>query len=393
MPEIINNIQCHKNIISQNNNFKYSLCKFDLFTSIFDAYNTYSLKKEIKFHSIPVEEKKYDDNSIIYSNFHYMLNNLLNVLDHNKKTIYTNQSNHVKHKNIQNNTIDINNDNHAIQFNDFLRNTFNIKIKQENNEAFLKKKLSRQINRIVKKYKNDITKNNKIYEHYPINKSSNLHFSQTKNQSYQKQLNWFIKNIDFSDHDKKIVFTSDVNKFKNDLDFPKIENKIYTEINHQNKLNLLSSNELDLLNIQKIVLQDSNNFIKWKDFISQKILSFIAHNNSHAKINLKPESLGSINIIMNIKNNNIILQLISENHKVRILFNKCIPFLSHELNKQGMILEKCNILSSLKHYRNIYNNKKCSKKSIDSINQFQKTINTCEQKSSFMEYKKIDWYV
>lgn len=395
MSEIMNHIIFQNNTINENNNFLYSLNKLDVFTSIFNIYNVSALKKEIKLNTILAEEKKYNDKNIIYFNFNYILNNLLNMFNKNEISYNSTELKMIKDKNIKKKTIDIKNDNNSIQFNSFLKNIRKIKQIKEYRKIFLKKKLSHQIQENKNQYKNNIKQNNQTYKLNNINKVKNLQFSKIRSQDLQKKIKFCKEKINIIHDNKKIALALDFKIAQNNLERSNIDNKFSTIINNQYKSNILNQEEFESLNIQKIVLKSSNNFIEWKNSINQKILSLISKNYSQVKINLKPESLGSINIIINMKNDNIILQFVSTHNKVRMLLNECVPFLSNELKKQGIKLKKCNIFSSFKHYTN-NNYKTCSKKYINDIDKFEKKINIYEKEINFIKYKrteKTDWYV
>ncbi|QCI23646.1 hypothetical protein D9V74_00375 [Buchnera aphidicola (Macrosiphoniella sanborni)] len=233
------------------------------------------------------------------------------------------------------------------------------------------------------------------YIHYKKNNLNNLkkinHISslRIKKESIQNRINFFKDNIIKNNNNKKIIFLLD---FQNILSLSERTNKIYSIFNNKNTSYILNKDDSEALRMQKVILKDSENFIRWKNFINDRILLLIGNKNSEAKINFRSNRLGYINILIHIQDNAIILNFISKYNTVRTFLDNCMPFLCNSLKKKGIKLEKYNIFSSLQH-QEINNYTNFSDKNNYFSHKYPRKTNMYEKKNNFRKYPIIDCYV
>lgn len=217
---------------------------------------------------------------------------------------------------------------------------------------------------------------------------------QIKNRSYQKIMHILRDNIDTiqHEHNRKILFPLDVKNFSNPLLLFKENNNNDSALGQENVLYNLNKIASDQLGIQKIFIKSLKNFVVWSNLINRKILQLILNKNSQAEIHLKDGSLGRINIFMHMKDNAIKLNFVTQDNIVRVFLDDCMPFLRNSLKKEGIKLEKYNILSLLKNQKVNYDDIS-SNKYINNASQDHTKINMYEKKNNSDKYKTIDYYV
>ncbi|QFQ32950.1 hypothetical protein FQV33_02430 [Buchnera aphidicola (Aphis fabae)] len=92
--------------------------------------------------------------------------------------------------------------------------------------------------------------------------------------------------------------------------------------------------------------------MQWKKAISQQVLLSISNKENKAEIRLQPESLGSIYVKIQMKDDQAKLKFISDHTEIKNFLNNCIPFLRDSLNKNGIFLKKVNISSFFNSEKN-----------------------------------------
>lgn len=374
MLEIICNIASQKNTpFKKSDNFFDIIYESDLSKSIFNQLNKFLLTKEMEFDNVLTEEKKDDDNkSIICANF--IINNLLNILIKKDIVIDSKNFNNIKDDETQKKKID-KDENSLLNTIYFLKNIKNFKTKK-NKEIFKILKTETLLNKLIKN-ENEFKQTNELNN---ISITNNL---------YLKKINNQISNIDkskvkFTKDEKKIIFPLNIKKNKDVSSLYKNFNTIDNMIDKRNLFKIFHKQEAMKLHIEPLILNDTKNSIEWKKLISQKILLSIFNKYNQAEIHLKPEYLGSIHIIISMKNNAVILKFISKYNEVRKFLDSYMPFLRNSLTKNGIKLEEFNIYSSLKNEKlKIYKN-------IDYINNFKKIFNIHEKNLNSTKHTPID---
>ena len=374
MLEIICNIASQKNTpFKKSDNFFDIIYESDLSKSIFNQLNKFLLTKEMEFDNVLTEEKKDDDNkSIICANF--IINNLLNILIKKDIVIDSKNFNNIKDDETQKKKID-KDENSLLNTIYFLKNIKNFKTKK-NKEIFKILKTETLLNKL-RKNENEFNQTNELNN---ISITNNL---------YLKKINNQISNIDkskvkFTKDEKKIIFPLNIKKNKDVSSLYKNFNTIDNMIDKRNLFKIFHKQEAMKLHIEPLILNDTKNSIEWKKLISQKILLSIFNKYNQAEIHLKPEYLGSIHIIISMKNNAVILKFISKYNEVRKFLDSYMPFLRNSLTKNGIKLEEFNIYSSLKNEKlKIYKN-------IDYINNFKKIFNIHEKNLNSTKHTPID---
>ncbi|WP_284443263.1 flagellar hook-length control protein FliK [Buchnera aphidicola] len=374
MLEIICNIASQKNTpFKKSDNFFDIIYESDLSKSIFNQLNKFLLTKEMEFDNVLTEEKKDDDNkSIICANF--IINNLLNILIKKDIVIDSKNFNNIKDDETQKKKID-KDENSLLNTIYFLKNIKNFKTKK-NKEIFKILKTETLLNKLIKN-ENEFKQTNELNN---ISITNNL---------YLKKINNQISNIDkskvkFTKDEKKIIFPLNIKKNKDVSSLYKNFNTIDNMIDKRNLFKIFHKQEAMKLHIEPLILNDTKNSIEWKKLISQKILLSIFNKYNQVEIHLKPEYLGSIHIIISMKNNAVILKFISKYNEVRKFLDSYMPFLRNSLTKNGIKLEEFNIYSSLKNEKlKIYKN-------IDYINNFKKIFNIHEKNLNSTKHTPID---
>ncbi|QCI22541.1 flagellar hook-length control protein FliK [Buchnera aphidicola] len=244
--------------------------------------------------------------------------------------------------------------------------------------------LKREIlsNKLIKN-KNGYNQNN---ERNNINIINNLYLKKINNGTSTKKIKNFdiyINKVNLTKDEKKIIFPLDVKKNKSISSLCKKINTIDNIIDKRNVLKVYDKQESIELHNEPLIFNDTKNYIEWKKLISQKILLSIFNKYNQAEIHLKPEFLGSIHIIISMKNNAVKLKFISKYNEVRKFLDSYIPFLRNSLTQKGIKLEEFNIYSSFK-------NKKLKNKNIDYINNFKKKNNIYEKNLTLIKYTPID---
>ena len=313
MFEIINNITLEKNITANiNNNNVNTIQDQFLSTPIFNELNKYLISKEIEFVNVLTEEKKDNNKNITSTNF--IIHSLLNIF--NSKDIYLNSNNFdsLKNNKVKKKKIDSYNKN-LLKKIIFFKNVKYFKDKEVN-------KKSKILN--VKPLPFQSSKNKNQF--FPVNAlnnmniTKNLHIINSNNQLDQKKNNFFNIDTDtskFIKNGKNIIFDTDIKSYKNNFFTLKNANKTDNFMCEINFLKKSEKKEHCKSTIEPLIFYDSQNSIEWKKLINQKILLSISNKDNQAEIHLKPDCLGAIYIKINIKNDQAILNFISDRNEVR----------------------------------------------------------------------------
>ncbi|WP_079172775.1 flagellar hook-length control protein FliK [Buchnera aphidicola] len=388
MSEIIYNITSQKNSFFHKDNYFNIVNESDLSNSVFNKLNKYLLQKEMEFDNVSTEEKKNDEKkNIVCANF--IINNLLNIF--NKKDIIFNSKNFndIQNNKIQKKKIEKNQNNFSdtICFLKIIKN-----FKNKNIQEIFK---ILKIKRFPSELKKSNNQFNGINELNNIDIKKNLHLKNSNYQFFQKKTNTSNinkNNLNLIKNEKKIIFPSDIKESRNTLFPSKNINKIKNIISKRSSLKILNQKEFSKLYVEPLISQQENNSIKWRKLISNKILLSISNKDNQAEIHLKPASLGTIHIIVNMKNNIAKLKFFSKYDEVRKFLDSSIPFLRNSLMRNGIKLEKFNIFDSAtnkitKSYKNLlYEN-------IFRSDNSKKRLNIYEKKINLIKYKPIDVYV
>jgi len=357
MSEMICNIVSQKNIfLNKANNYFNIIYESDLSESVFNKLNQYLLHQAIEFDNVFTEEKKdNEDKNIICANF--IINNLLHILNKKDINFDLKQFNDIKDDKIEKKKTERPHDSSLNAFNFF-----------KNIEKYKKNKIKETFN---------ILKTKKVSSELINNKNHCNLINKINNDSFLKEININNinrKNISFIKDEKKITFSKDIKQNKSNLFLSKNINKIDNVIVRRNSIQIFNKKEYIKSNVEPLTLNDSQNSIEWKKLISHKILLSISNKDNQAEIHLKPESLGNIHIIINMKNNAATLKFISQCKKIRIFLDNYMPYLRNSLMKNGIKLENFNICSSSK-------------------NKQVKNYKNISRTDSLMQYKLIDIYV
>ncbi|QIQ41692.1 MAG: flagellar hook-length control protein FliK [Buchnera aphidicola (Microlophium carnosum)] len=381
MLEMIFNVASQNNAsFNKNNNFFDVLYETGLSKSIFNELNKHLLSKKIEFDDVFNKEKKDDDKSILCSNF--VINNLLNFLSVKDVGCNLKDVNNIEDDKIQKKRIDKDQNTPSNSI-DSLKNRKNDNIKK-NKKKIEVLKIDSSPNKLIKN-KNTY---NHIRELNNINIRNNVYSKKINHKFFQKKIsmsNINKNNIKCVEDAKKIIVPTDIKKNKNVLFTSKYENVI----NRGSSLKVFNQPKDMKLCIEPLFSNDSSNSIKWKKLISQKILLSISNKFNEVEIHLKPEYLGSIHVVINMKNNAATLKLISKYNEVRMFLDDYMPFLRDSLTKNGIKLEEFKICSSLKNNKlKIYKNS--FYKNMHRTDNFKKMLNIYEKKTDFTKYKLID---
>ncbi|WAI11847.1 MAG: flagellar hook-length control protein FliK [Buchnera aphidicola (Macrosiphum albifrons)] len=373
MLEIICNIASQKNTsFKKSHNFFDIIYESDLSKSIFNELNKFLLTKEMAFDNVLTEEKKDDDKSIICANF--ISNNLLNILIEKDIVIDSKNFNNINDDKTHKKKID-KDENSLLHTIHLLKNIKIFKIKK-NKKVFKMLQTETLLNTLAKN-KNEFKKTDKLNNISIIN---DLCLKKINNQI--SDIN--KSKVKLKKDEKKIIFSFNIKKNKNISSLYKNVNTIGNMIDKRNLLEIFHKQEPIKLNIKPLILNDTKNSIEWKKLISQKILLSIFNKYNQAEIHLKPEYLGSIHIIISMKNNAVRLKFISKYNEIRKFLDSYMPFLRNSLTNNGIKLEEFNIYSSLKNKKlKIYKN-------IDYINNFKKTFNIHERNLNSIKHTPVD---
>jgi len=388
MFEMICNIATQEKISSnKDDNFLKIIDASQLSKSFFNKLHQYLLSKEIEFDNVFTEEKKDDDKNIVSSNF--IINNLLNICNNNNTSVHSQNLNSIKDHKIQKKKLD-NYENNLLNIMNDINSFKKIKnFSEKQNKEIL------QIDRFSRKITRNKNQFNQISGLNNIDIIKNLFLKKIKNQNVQKKLNivdFDKKNINLTKDEKKIMSSLDIEKNKKDLSSSQNINKISNIINRRSLLKNFNQTECIKSNIEPFILNNSKNSIEWRKLITHKIFLSISNKDNQAEIHLKPESLGSIHILVNVENNAAKLKFISKYNEVRTFLDGYTPFLRHSLMKNGIKLEKCDILSSLKNEK-LKNHKNLLYKKDYNIDKFKKKNNISERKLDLIKYRLIDVYI
>jgi len=388
MFEMICNIPSQQKMSSsKDNNFLKIIDTSELSKSFLNKLNQYLLTKEIEFDNVFTEEKKDDDKNIVSSNF--IINNLLNIFYKNNIGVNSKNLNSAKDHKIQKKKID--------QYkNDLLNimNSINF-FKKIKNSSENKNKETLKIDRLPKKVIRHDNQLNQMSELNNVDIIKNLFLKKVNNKNSQKTINiinFNKKNINIIKYEKKMMSPLDIKRNNNDSSSSQDVNKIFSLINRKNLLKNVNETKCIQLNIEPLILKNSKNSIEWQKLITHKIFLSIANKDNQAEIHLKPESLGSIHILVNVENNAAKLKFISKYNEIRMFLDIYRPFLSHSLMKNGIKLEKCDILSSLKNEK-LKNHKNLLYKKNYNVDEFKQESNISERKSDLIKYRSVDVYI
>ncbi|WP_343154320.1 flagellar hook-length control protein FliK [Buchnera aphidicola (Aphis aurantii)] len=331
----LDNITFKKNISLNLDSNIYNVTNFDFYQSILNECKKHILNKEIKFDNILTKQKKKDDENIISTNF--IVNNLLNILNS---------------KNVKDNV--------------YLQKNTNVKIQ--------KKKIKRDIKLkscidFKNKEQSSIEKNekkHKKFENYAILKNSkhiknkyflfyNYNNTNSPNKSFNKYTLNTINNLNIIKNKKNLIKDNkNFILFKNHLN--NISNSIFSKNTHKNINSIFEPNSFEKTDNNNFKLNQKLKYvfnsnckenIQWKKAISQQILLSISNKKNEAEIHLKPESLGSIYIKINMFNDQAKLKFIADHIEIKNYLNNCVPFLRNALIKNGIFLKQVNISTSL----------------------------------------------
>ncbi|QCI17493.1 flagellar hook-length control protein FliK [Buchnera aphidicola (Acyrthosiphon lactucae)] len=390
MLQMIYNINSQNNAsLNKDNNFFNNIFKEGLSISVLNQLNKYLLRKEIEFDNVFTEEKKNDDNdkNIVCANF--IINNLLNILNKRDRILNSETFNNIKDNKMQKKKIKKNQVNslHTI---DFLKNIKDSK-KNKIKNTFKILKIETESSKLI----NNKNQFNQINELNNIRITNNLDSKKTNNQLFQRKTNIpkvYKNKMKFIEDEKKVILPLDTKKNKKFIFFSKNINKIDNIIHRRNSFPIFNKKEHIKSYIKPLLSNNTKNSIEWKKLISHKILLSISNKNNQAEIHLKPESLGSIHIVINMKNNAATLKFISKYNEVRMFLENSIPFLRNSLTEHGIKLEKFNISSSLtnkkyKNYKNLFS------KNINYLDSFKKNLNIYKNDLDLKNFKPIDIYI
>ncbi|WP_226856619.1 flagellar hook-length control protein FliK [Buchnera aphidicola] len=336
----LNNILLKKNIVlNLNHNVYYDMNNFNFYQFILNECKKNLLNKEIKFDNISTKQKKKNNENIISTNF--IVNNLLNILNGKniKNSLYIKKNIDIKK---QKKKLD---ENIKLKSYTSLRNRskINVETNEKEYKIFKSNEILKNLTHIKNKY--FLFYNDKIINlsKKPYNKST---FNETSNLNIIKSIKNSIK-----DSKNFIYFKNRINNISNILD-SKNTHKNQNSICEINSLKKTDVNNVFKLNKKSTLFLSKKENMQWKKAISQQVLLSISNKENKAEIRLQPESLGSIYVKIQMKDDQAKLKFISDHTEIKNFLNNCIPFLRDSLNKNGIFLKKVNISSFFNSEKN-----------------------------------------
>ncbi|HCM88660.1 MULTISPECIES: flagellar hook-length control protein FliK [Vagococcus] len=130
---------------------------------------------------------------------------------------------------------------------------------------------------------------------------------------------------------------------ENDIDYQNYnmlirdsENEVTKETSDFNQSKISGNSNFDTENMENIVTK-----------IIRETDSLDSNNSKSFKITLKPENLGDLDVIIDMKDGKLIAKFIVDTPKVRELITHSLPMLQENLEKQNIVVSKTEVLLNL----------------------------------------------